>query len=448
MPGHKGRSSIFEKYGFGNFARDLISHDITEILGADTLHDPRTVIKRVMDNYAELYGVLHTNLLVNGSSAGVMAAILSSVPRGGAIIMERNSHKSAFGALAMGGLRPIYVGSELVDIERAAVSNPDAHAIFITSPDYFGRILPVERIAGIAHSNGKILIVDQAHGAHLKFFDDVFGTRTAAENLGADIVIESTHKTLLSFTGTAIIHTCTNAVDISRLERFLSALQTTSPSYIMMDSLDINERIMRADGTEIASKWGADISAFCHEANTIAGLEVLAGGKRADQAIFGRCDKTKIMLSMRKLGIRGEALQEALMNRRVYPEMFCGDYVVIYTGAGNTKSDYAALYDALADIAKDYMVFENNITDKGDFGITDLKLEIADVPLDYESVPLYSSPGRVIYEPIIPFPPGIPIACPGEIISEELVNMIMSIANSGTAILGLDDEGEIKAGRI
>jgi len=151
MPGHKGRSDIFERAGYGEFLRGMISEDITEIPGADALYCPETTIKAVMDNYAELYGVKHTELLVNGSSAGVMAAVLACVPRGGKLILGRNSHHSAFSALRLGGIKPVYVAPEIngfglqaeispETLKKACRENPDASAVLITSPNYYGAL--------------------------------------------------------------------------------------------------------------------------------------------------------------------------------------------------------------------------------------------------------------------------------------------------------------------
>ena len=282
MPGHKGRSTLYGIYGFGDFIKNVVGNDITEISGADALQQPRERIKYMMEGYAGLYGAKHTEILVNGSSVGLMAAILGSVPRGDKLLMGRNSHRSVYGALRLGGIDPVYIMPEIDDetglqlgldpdkIEGALIEDSDIKAVLVTSPNYYGVLSDIERIASIVHLHGRILIVDQAHGAHLKFFDYLRSEdglpHRAAENCGADIVVDSTHKTLLSFTGSAILNICTERPDVIRISEFLRMLQTTSPSYLMMGSLDINQQILRMDGYNLIKNWDTDIKYFYQEA--------------------------------------------------------------------------------------------------------------------------------------------------------------------------------------
>ncbi len=183
MPGHKGRSELFAAAGYGGLVKDAAAWDITEVPGADSLFCPRGVLRNVMDNYAELYGARHTELLVNGSSAGLIAAVISSVPVGGKLILGRNSHHSVFSALRLGGINPVYLRPETdpqfnlaaeispYELEAACDAHPDASAVLITSPNYCGVMSDISVLADIAHEHGMLLIVDQAHGAHLRFFD-------------------------------------------------------------------------------------------------------------------------------------------------------------------------------------------------------------------------------------------------------------------------------------
>lgn len=450
MPGHKGRTTLYKEYGCGEFTRNMFGEDITEIPGADALQQPGGVIREVMNSYADLYGAKHTELLVNGSSAGIIAAIMATVPIGGKIIVGRNSHRSVFSALRLGGIRPVYVSPETdpvyglqaelsVDaVERALMENTDADAVLVTSPNYYGVLSDVGRLAELAHSYGKILIVDQAHGAHLKFFDELNGTKTAAEGLGADIVIDSTHKTLLSFTGSAILNVCSDRVDADGICELLRMLQTTSPSYLLMGSLDANERIMRAGGSEIAARWKDDLDYFYGRSREISGLTVVTGPKM---------DRTKINISMRELGISGEQLNSKLISAHIWPEMIHGDYVMLMTGAGNIRSDYKALITLLKDISSKY-----GIGTRSGIEIPEIpepirvRLTLADIPVKKEKLPLYMAEGRVVYDPLIPFPPGIPVACPGEILDYDMIMYFRKLMAAGEKIIGIDEEGEIYVG--
>jgi len=435
MPGHKGRNALYDEEGYGALLKNAAAWDITEIPGADTLYCPRGALRNVMENYAELYGARHTELLVNGSSAGLIAAIISSVPVGGKLILSRNSHHAAFSALRLGGINPVYIRPETdpdyniaagispYELEAACEANPDASAVLITSPNYCGQLSDIAVLTDVAHDHGMLMIVDQAHGAHLKFFDyDAESAREegayiphmkhSAESLGADIVVNSTHKTLLSFTGSGILNICGDSVDIDAVSEALRMVQTTSPSYLLMASLDINEKIMRGKWREIIKNWKEDLRGFYKGASKINGLTIVTGsGARGsgaqDEDVFALYryregpDPTKINIS-------------STYSPCTISEMMHGEYVLLMTGAGNVRSDYERLLAALQEIAEGYGVGAH--VDRTPRSFDDIVLDYADVPVDGVYVPLYEAVGRVLYDPIITYPPGTPIACPGEIL--------------------------------
>ena len=509
MPGHKGRSTLYGIYGFGDFVKNVVGNDITEIPGADALQQPRERIRDMMEGYAGLYGAKHTELLVNGSSAGLMASILGSVPRGGKLLMGRNSHKSVYGALRLGGIDPVYIMPEIdgetglqlgLDpdkIEAALIEDGDIKAVLVTSPNYYGVLSDIERIASIVHLHGRILIVDQAHGAHLKFFDYLRSEdgipHRAAENCGADIVVDSTHKTLLSFTGSAILNICTERPDVSRISELLRMLQTTSPSYLLMGSLDINQQILRMDGYNLIKNWDADIKYFYEEAAQIAGLGLI---DRID------LDETKVSITMSALGLSGPELAEELEKRNIWVELTHGDYVMLMTGLGNERGDYEDVLSALRDLSAHYggriqgvepessasktesaaqdaaqkqakneaqamakneaqAMAKNEAqaanknasqpvdkiaelrTPSSDSALIE-RLEQRKIPDTYEEVPLYSAEGRVLYESIIPYPPGTPIACPGEVLSKSVILYVRDQLVAQHVVLGVDEEGRVK----
>ena len=477
MPGHKGRRELYVKAGFGDFLQNILSCDITEIPGADALFCPETTLRSVMDNYADLYGAVHSELLVNGSSAGVMAAVIGCVPVGGKLILGRNSHHSAFSALRLGGINPVYVRPEpdpysglVSEISPAALrtacqADPDAEAVLVTSPNYYGMLSDIASLASIAHEHGMILIIDQAHGAHLKFFDnDATVLRDegayvpfpyhSAESLGADIVINSTHKTLLSFTGSGILNICSDRPDIAQVSDALRMLQTTSPSYLLMASLDINERIMRRYGQAIISGWRDDLMRFYRRARRINGLSVVGPSQNNDdaEAVFSMyrartgLDLTKINISMAGLGISGEQLDRELRHRGIISEMVHGEYVMLMTGAGSISSDYDRLLDSLADISDNYGI--SRIQKRKPRPSAEFYLDSATVPFEAVSVPLYSADGMVLYDPLIVYPPGTPIACPGEILTLEVISYISEAISRGEKVTGVDEEGMIRVGPV
>ena len=248
---------------------------------------------------------------------------------------------------------------------------------------------------------------------------------------------------------------CSDRVDIGSVSETLRMVQTTSPSYLLMASLDVNEKIMRSKCTDLIKSWKDDISYFYSQASRIHGLTFVSGSGTkntgaADEEVFPLFryregpDPTKINLSMTALGLSGERLDRELRYRGIVCEMVHGDYVLLMTGAGNVRSDYERLLDALKDIAGSYGIGTSEAVPARSFREADL--ETADVPLEYELVPLFNADGRVLYDPIITYPPGTPVACPGEILNMEVINRIAESLSEGDAITGIDEEGRIKAG--
>ena len=256
MPGHKG-SQLYKKLGYGEILDKLMDCDITEIPGADNLFQTEDVILEIMEKYRNLYGSKKSYLLVNGSSVGLIAGILSCTKRGDKVIMARNSHKSIFNAMRLGGLAPVYLFPEILEDHgilggispdeavRLMDENPDAGCVVLPSPNYYGICSDIRAIADACHERNKVLIVDQAHGAHLRFIGE--GYPMSAEEGGADIVINSTHKTLASWTQTAVMNVMSDRVDLNVIEDNLQILESSSPSYPLMLSLDINADILLDD---------------------------------------------------------------------------------------------------------------------------------------------------------------------------------------------------------
>lgn len=461
MPGHKGRVELYRKYGFDGFMRMMIGNDITEIPGADVLQQPSGALRQVMINYANQYGALKTELLAGGSTVGIIAAILSQVPRGGTVLMERNSHMSAFNALRLGGIKPVYIeprfdevtgmilGANPNDIENKLIENPSVSVVFITSPNYYGRMADIDVIANIAHKHDAMLIVDQAHGAHLKFFDKGGKINHAAENCGADIAVNSVHKTLLSFTGSSILNICSERPDAGAIEEYLRMLQTSSPSYLLLGSLDMSQRIMAMAGDSIIRSWKQDLRWIYDK---LAGIELLDIVRGHD------LDMSKISISMEKTGVSAERLMKELMRRGIWAEMKFGEYVMLLTGAGNVRSDYEMLYSALREISREYPIGRptrhSDVRSSGQSGAlpdeyktAELpRLEQTAVPLRSERIPLYQAEGRVLVEMLTPYPPGVPAACPGDIITYELILYLQECINERINVVGVDDEGTVAVG--
>lgn len=455
MPGHKG-SRLFRRLGYDAFLDNIVDIDITEIPGADNLFQTEGIIAETMARYRRLYGSRQTYLLINGSSSGLIASILATTGRGEEMIVARNCHKSIFSGVEMAGVRPVYAYPQIVapygisgpvspeEVERCLREHPRAAAVILPSPNYYGICSDIAAIAEVVHRSGKILIVDQAHGAHLKFLD---AQSLAAEDLGADIVICSTHKTLASFTESAVANVMGDRVSLQRMEDALGKMESTSPSYILMASLDVNADILEKHGASLMAEWKACIERFYREAAIrIPGLRIME---------HPMLDRTKINLDMSGYGLSGHALEQALTDRGIWPELVTGDIVMCMTGVGNQWSDYEALLQALQDIAATApdragaactTCANGPLRDPEASAWSFPVLTQKPIPKDKAELPLGDAAGKVCARALIPYPPGIPIVCPGEVLTEEICRYIAELRAQGENVIGLSAEGTVCVG--
>ncbi len=475
MPGHKG-SNLYRRFGYDGFLDQMMDCDITEIPGADNLFQPEGVLRNTMDRYRNLYGSRESYLLVNGSSCGLVAAVMASVPAGGRLILARNCHKAVYNALSLAGAQPVYAFPEMLpeygitgeirpeEIRRCIAAAPDASAVLIPSPNYYGICSDISSIAEIVHDAGMTLIVDQAHGAHLKFFDEngraAGRCLMAAENLGADIVINSIHKTLAAFTEAALCNVMSDRVDSDELEDALQKMESTSPSYLLMASLDINADLLEKHGAELIKDWKKELELFYDRAASIDGLQVMT---------HSRLDDSKINLDMSRRGLNGYELEKKLRDRGILAELITGNLVMCMSGIGNTRNDYERLYDALREIAEagNAIASASGRAEPGNAAAHPRDEDEAErrdemegeaPPWPNQSFVLHSVPhkrartpiddaiGRVCAQAIIPYPPGIPVICPGEEITEEIVTYAKTLRALGQNVMGIDGDGCVLVG--
>ncbi|MBR5739701.1 MAG: aminotransferase class V-fold PLP-dependent enzyme [Firmicutes bacterium] len=450
MPGHKG-ADFYDRMGYGQLMEKLVDMDITEIPGADNLFQNEDVILEVMEKYRKLYESRKSYLLVNGSSVGLIASILTSASRGSRILIARNCHKSIYNAVYLGGLEAEYLYPEIMEpdgitgeirpeeVERVLEENPETVCVVIPSPNYYGICSDIAAISRVCHEHGAVLIVDQAHGAHLKFMNAEFSGAypLSAEEGGADMVINSTHKTLASMTQTAVLNVMTDRADLPTLENYLQILESSSPSYPLMLSLDVNAEILSCDQGRAALKdWGAAVESFYQRAGEVPGLKVL------DHPLL---DRTKINFDMSAAGLNGSELEKELNKRGVWPELVTGNIVMCMTGIGTTQAHIDRLLEALGDIASASP--ERIAGDKPDQAVrTMFRLERKPIPERYCSKPLYECAGRISAGLIIPYPPGIPLACPGEVLTQELLEYVGELRSRGEKVIGVDPDMNIRVG--
>ena len=419
MPGHK-RSPAFDYLG------DAAAIDFTEIDGLDNLHSPTGIIRATMNLAKELYGAKESFLLVNGSTGGVLAAVYSCCRGGKPLITVRNAHKSVYNAAVLCGSPVHYLMPRLADdglildvtpdaAARAIEEAPDAAAMLITSPTYDGVVSDVEGIAAVCRRHGIPLIVDAAHGAHLGFLDPSVASPVEC---GADLVIMSLHKTLPSLTQTGLLHVSGDLVDPKTVAQSLTIFETSSPSYIFMASIDGCLHEMK--NPVLFADWRERLHRLYMEANFRRGVHLRYPWQRPDD-VFA-FDASKLILSCDGYG--GEELAQILREEfAVEPEMTAHGYVLLMTGAGDTDE----MTDRLCEVFR-YLEKHPRPARPAEFCASpyaaapesEMLLSNA-LEAESEILPLEDACGRISAEFVMPYPPGIPLIAPGEVITEERI---------------------------
>lgn len=441
MPGHKRNEKMFGTrlpYGI----------DITEIDGFDDLHHAETLIKDQEERAARLYKAEETHFLVNGSTVGILSAILGVTNRGDKILVARNCHKSVYNAMELNGLRPIYIYPEYEKdlqingevsgekIEILLNENPDIKAVMIVSPTYDGVLSDVEKIAQIVHKRGIPLIVDEAHGAHFGFHP-YFPENSNVK--GADIVIHSVHKTLPSLTQTALIHINGEIVDREKVRKYLHMLQSSSPSYILIASIDRCMELLESEGDTLFELFAQRIDVLRTELQGLKHLEIL----QTEQF-----DRSKFLISVKKTGITSKKLADILLHTyHLQMEMTGGTYVLAMTALGDTKEGFERLKRALFKIDK-------SLSDEKQEDY--LPVELPKLPLvctneeierkkcgNEELILWKASIGRISTEYAYVYPPGIPLIVPGEQITQEAIQVLALYAELGFSVEGIKVENYI-----
>ena len=444
MPGHKRNA------GCGMDTALFFDHDITEIDDFDNLHDAREIIKECQNRANTLYKAGETFFLVNGSTCGVLSAISAVTGDGDTILTARNCHKSLYHAAYLRNLKLEYLYPQRIsgydfcgavkpeDIDAALKAYPFVKAVFITSPTYEGVYSDVRAIADIAHSYGAALIVDEAHGAHLGISDRI--SEGAIEG-GADIVIHSLHKTLPSITQTALLHVNGTIVDRDRLKRFLRIYQTSSPSYLMMASIDDCITYMTANGNLWADSLMSYHNKIINATRQLQHLEI------PDDKIVN--DPCKVVISCRNTSISGSQLYDLLRTRyALQPEMACETYVLMIITGMDTIEGIERLIEAVEDIDR-RLGFARDMRLKNDTLSTDTAPKAIKTLRDawdssFEEVILEFAVGRIAGDFVNLYPPGIPIIVPGEEISQDIVSTIRDSLSKGLNVQGISETGKIR----
>ncbi|MHC9540016.1 MAG: aminotransferase class I/II-fold pyridoxal phosphate-dependent enzyme [Vulcanimicrobiota bacterium] len=458
VPGHQQGRGTPEK--FRSFVKNYgLAADITQVLGLDDIHQPLNVCKKAQELAAIAYGADHTFFLINGSSSGNHAMILSVCNPGDKIIVPRNSHRSVTGALILSGAIPIYVEPEFdmemqVDhnvtcqtLERALQQHPDAVGALIVSPTYYGSTADMKSLVDLIHQHGKVALVDEAWGAHLRFHPSLpISSMTA----GADICVNSTHKLIAGMSQASMLHVKSERVDVGRVHSVLRLFLSTSPSCLLVASLDIARMQMMTEGYELLSKT-IELSEYLRSRiNEIPGMQCYGRETIGRPGVFD-FDSTRIVFTAKDIGYTGYDIERILRYEyNIQLELSDIFNCIALVTIGHTEEMVEILADSLRDIAcnrkypaslasleklTNYLKRGKKRFEMPDWPPTRLTHRDAFVA-PQETVPFDTSAGRICGEVVTPYPPGIPILRPGDEITPEIIDYLKIELEGGAHIQG------------
>lgn len=444
MPGHKRR--VDPAPGLP------AAWDFTEVPGADDLHDADGILADAMARTASLWGAARTFYLVNGATCGLLAGIRALAPAGSTVIAARNCHKSVFHALELGDLHARWVmprpdeafgihGSVApADLANALDTCPEARCVILTSPTYGGVLSDIAAIAGLCHARGVPLLVDEAHGAHYLPMAARYGWQGGALAAGADVVIQSPHKTLPSLTQTALLHLggVYGPGLADRIARQLEIFETSSPSYPLMASLDGCTGLLAAHGEQWFAAWAGRLDRFDRAVAGLSRLRVFCHGADVlarHPACFAR-DPGKILLDGSGAGLTGARLADALRGRGFELEMVCGDLVLAMTSPCDADDALDRLAHALQEIdaaasAAPVQAVGHPAPPPPGEAVCTIARALAQPAVP---CPLAEAEGRVAAEFVWAYPPGVPLIVPGERITPMVLEACRSLTDRGTAL--------------
>lgn len=453
MPGHK-------RQGMGALPQQLASLDITEIENFDDLHQPQGVLRELQQYAAQTYGAEESFLLVNGSTCGILSAISAAVHRGGRLLIARNCHKSVYHGAYLCQLELSYLYPQLVpevgiceavspsQVTEALEREPDIQGVLIVSPTYEGRIAEVEEIARIVHSHGIPLIVDEAHGAHLGFHPALAQSSSRA---GADLVITSVHKTLPAMTQTALLHVNGTIVDRRLLRRYLRIYQSSSPSYVLMASIDNAVHLAAEEGGRLFQEMIENWSHMLQELSACQTLLIWPPASLGSEEYQRHQDIGKLVISVKNADISGKQLYSELLEKYgLQMEMACESYVLAMFTLADSPRGYERLTRALLEIDGHITLCDAERTMGRRMASESAQYQWRrkqhralckcwDMPV--ERVALRVAAGRYAGEFVSIYPPGIPFLVPGERIDEEECRQIEAYLAAGLEVQGVSQLG-------
>ncbi|MCO7174943.1 aminotransferase class I/II-fold pyridoxal phosphate-dependent enzyme [Sporolactobacillus kofuensis] len=444
VPGHKrgkGNRELTEFLG-----EKCLTVDVNSMKPLDNLCHPVSVIKEAEELAADAFGAKHAFFMVNGTTSAVQSMVMSACKRGEKIIMPRNVHRSAINALILSGAIPVYVnpgvnkelgislGMSVADVEQAILENPDAKAVLVNNPTYYGICSNLKAITDLAHKHNMLVLVDEAHGTHFYFGE---GLPPSAMSVGADMAAVSMHKSGGSLTQSSLL--LVNGLSEGYVRQIINLTQTTSGSYLLISSLDISRRNLALRGRDIFDKVSKMADYARDEINQIGGYYAYSRELINGDSIFD-FDRTKLSVLTLDVGLAGIEVYDILRDDYDIQIEF-GDIgnILAYLSIGDRILDLERLVSALSEIKRRYakdrtgMLSQEYIRPQVVLGPQEAFYA------ECESTPLEQSLGRICGEFVMCYPPGIPILAPGEKVTAEVLEYIQYAKEKGCFMTGTQD---------
>lgn len=447
VPGHKFGTS-FDNEGLERYAR-VLALDVTEITGMDDLHQPEGVIAEAQALAAEAFHAEETFFLVGGSTSGNIALIMAVCQPGDKIVVQRNCHKSVYHGLMLARAHPIFVvpavdpetgvaaGLRREDVERVLQAHPDAKAVFLTNPTYYGMGIDLAKMAAAVHRHNIPLLVDEAHGAHYGFHPEL---PESAMQSGADAAVQSTHKMGTAMTMSSMLHIKGNRIDRQRLKRALAMIQSSSPSYPLMASLDLARRHMML---ETGMQLDRVLPRIAWLQERLATVPWLVTPALTDHYVYTTQDPLKLLLSLRTNELTGYRLQTHLESWGVYPELAQLTHVLLAASTGTSEEDVEQVWKSIEGLSAHPIGVEHEWTQPVVLASGFLREQVLPmhdaVDRAHRQERLEAAEGQICSEMVIPYPPGIPLLVPGERIDAQVIELIRELREGGSRFHGVND---------
>ncbi len=445
VPGHKqgkGHKALVEAFG-----QKCVSMDLNSSKPLDNLTHPTGVIREAEELAAEAFGAKQAFLILNGTTAAVQNMIFSTCRKGDKIIMPRNVHKSVINAMVICGAEPVYVnpgvnpelgislGMSLAEVKHAIEQNPEAKAVFVNNPTYYGVCSNLAELVSMAHAAGMYALADEAHGTHLYFGE---GLPLSAMKAGADMSAVSIHKTGGSLTQSSILLLGKGA-DAEGVRQTINLTQSTSGSYLLMASLDIARKNLSLNGKEIFAKVLSLASYARQEVNKLEGFRAFGRDIINGDTVFD-FDETKLSVHTRAMGLAGIEVYDILRDEFGIQIEF-GDIgnILAIISVGDRELEIERLLGALSEIKRRFSKEPMNMLDHEYINPLVAMSPQKAFYADKRTVAITQSSGKISAELVMAYPPGIPILAPGERITEEIIDYIRYAKEKGCVMTGTRD---------